>query len=355
MISPVYSLFDHPHFSSLLNTGHIDELFTLDAEVSAMLRFEETLAAAQAEFDLVPAGTAPAIAAAVNGHARSGQALSAGVRRDGVVVPALVEWLRQAVGGDYARHVHFGATSQDAIDTGLMIRVNSALALLGPDLFAVSRSLQDLRDRFGRVQIMGRTRMQRALPIAFADRIATWLSPLDHHLQSLDGLKGRVCAVQLGGAVGTLEKLGSHGPDVRAALAARLGLSDPRRPWHAERDRIGDLAHWLSQVSGSLGKIGQDLALMAQNEVAELSLENGGRSSAMPHKRNPVHAEILVTLARFNAGQNALIHQAMVHEGERSGAAWTLEWLVLPQMMAATTASLSLGRTCLESVRIPPP
>jgi 3-carboxy-cis,cis-muconate cycloisomerase len=108
-------------------------------------------------------------------------------------------------------------------------------------------------------------------------------------------------------------------------------------------------------VSGSLGKIGQDLALMAQNEVAELSLENGGRSSAMPHKRNPIHAEILVTLARFNAGQNALIHQAMVHEGERSGAAWTLEWLVLPQMMAATTASLSLGRTCLESVRIPPP
>jgi 3-carboxy-cis,cis-muconate cycloisomerase len=355
MISPVYSLFDHPHFSSLLNTGHIDELFTLDAEVSAMLRFEETLAAAQAEFDLVPAGTAEAISRAVRTQAPVDETLAAGVRRDGVVVPALVDWLRQAVGPDYAGHVHFGATSQDAIDTGLMIRVSSALGRLGEDLASLTGALTALSDRSGENRIMGRTRMQRALPIAFADRIATWRSPLDHHLQSLDGLKGRVCAVQLGGAVGTLEKLGSHGPDVRAALATRLGLADPGRAWHAERDRIADLAHWLSGVSGSLGKIGQDLALMAQNEVAELSLENGGRSSAMPHKRNPVHAEILVTLARFNAGQNALIHQAMVHEGERSGAAWTLEWLVLPQMMAATTASLSLGRTCLESVRIPPP
>jgi 3-carboxy-cis,cis-muconate cycloisomerase len=260
--------------------------------------------------------------------------------------------LRDAVGTEHGRHVHFGATSQDVIDSGLILRVKAALAILRRDLAAILADLAALRETQGQTEIMGRTRMQRALPIAMADRIATWASPLAHHLEALDALERRVLAVQLGGPVGTLEKLGAQGDAVRTALAKRLELADPGRPWHAERDRMTDLAHWLSQVSGALGKIGQDLVLMAQNEVGEAVLGTGGLSSAMAHKRNPVLAEILITLARLNAGQLASMHHALVHEGERSGAAWTLEWLVLPEMIATTAASLQVGQGCLQGLEI---
>ena len=139
--------------------------------------------------------------------------------------------------------------------------------------------------------------------------------------------------VQFGGAAGTLEKLGDKAPAVRAALAAKLGLGDAPQ-WHSQRDALAEFAGWLSLVTGSLGKFGQDIALMAQ-AGDEIELSGGGGSSAMPHKQNPVAAEALVALARFNATQLSGMHQALVHEQERSGAAWTLEWLMLPQMVVA--------------------
>ena len=147
--------------------------------------------------------------------------------------------------------------------------------------------------------------------------------------------------VQFGGAAGTLEKLGDKGPAVRAALAAKLGLGDAPQ-WHSQRDALAEFAGWLSLVTGSLGKFGQDIALMAQAGT-EIELSGGGGSSAMPHKQNPVKAEVLVALARFNATQLSGMHQALVHEQERSGAAWTLEWLLLPQMAVATAAALRLA------------
>lgn len=348
----MFSLFDHPHFSALLRHEPIAALFAADAELAAMLRFEAALAVVEAEQGVIPQQAATAIVDAIANFAPDPSVLAAGVARDGLVVPALIGMLRDAVGAEHGRHVHFGATSQDAIDSGLILRVKAALALLRHDLAAILGDLAALGETQGRTEIMGRTRMQRALPIAMANRIATWASPLDHHLAALDGLERRVLAVQLGGPVGTLEKLGTQGAAVRTALAARLELADPGRPWHAERDRMADLAHWLSQVSGALGKIGQDLVLMAQNEVGEAVLAAGGLSSAMAHKRNPVLAETLVTLARLNAGQLASMHQALVHEGERSGAAWTLEWLVLPEMIATTAASVQICKGCLQGLEI---
>jgi 3-carboxy-cis,cis-muconate cycloisomerase len=147
--------------------------------------------------------------------------------------------------------------------------------------------------------------------------------------------------VQFGGAAGTLEKLGDKGPAVRAALAAKLGLGDAPQ-WHSQRDALAEFASLLSLITGSLGKFGQDVALMAQ-AGSEITLSGGGGSSAMPHKQNPVKAEALVALARFNATQLSGMHQALVHEQERSGAAWTLEWLLLPQMAVATAAALRLA------------
>ncbi|TIW68692.1 MAG: 3-carboxy-cis,cis-muconate cycloisomerase, partial [Mesorhizobium sp.] len=151
----------------------------------------------------------------------------------------------------------------------------------------------------------------------------------------------RLLVVQFGGAAGTLDRLGDKAAPVRAALAAKLGLGDAAQ-WHSQRDALADFAGWLSLVTGSLGKFGQDIALMAQGGM-DIKLSAGGGSSAMPHKQNPVKAEALVALARFNATQLAGMHQALVHEQERSGAAWTLEWLILPQMVVATAGALRLA------------
>lgn len=347
-----FSLFDHPHFSALLRHAEVAELFGAEAEISAMLRFEAALAEVEADLGVIPRDAGAAIVATIREFQPAFDALAAGIRRDGVIGPGLIEKLREAVPEAYRAHVHVGATSQDVIDTGLILRMKQVLAVLRRDSEAILDSLKKLSSQQGMARIMGRTRMQRALPITFGDRIETWKSPLARHLNALDDLENTLLAVQFGGAVGTLDALGERGSEVRAALAERLGLIDPGRAWHAERDRVVDLAAWLAKVSGSIGKIGQDLVLMAQNEVGEAILASGGSSSTMPHKRNPIQAEILIALARFNAGQVASIHQSLVHEGERSGAAWTLEWLILPEMIAATAASLMISKDCLDGLTV---
>lgn len=333
--------FDHPYLSGLLGDAEVAALFFAAAELEAMLAFEVALATAEAAHGLIPASAAEVISRAVDGFSPDMTSLRQASQRDGVVVPDLVRQLRAAVGEPNGRHVHFGATSQDVIDTSLMMRLAKALRILLTRLKAMVSQLDEFDERFGARPLMGRTRMQAAIPITVADRIASWKAPLERHASRLLALSQVGLAVQFGGAAGTLDKLGGKGPAVRADLAGALGLSDAP-PWHSQRDRIGEIAGLLAAITGSLGKIGQDIALMAERGD-EISLSGGGGSSAMPHKQNPVAAEVLVTLARFNAVQLGGIAQAAVHEQERSGAAWTLEWMILPQMVVACAAALSHG------------
>lgn len=195
---------------------------------------------------------------------------------------------------------------------------------------------------------MGRTRMQPAISITVRDRMASWRAPLARSRATLAALSPRLLVVQFGGAAGTLDRLGAKGAAVRKSLADRLQLQDAPQ-WQSQRDRLAELAGWLSSVTGSLGKLGQDVALMASNG-GEIALSGGGGSSAMPHKQNPVAAEMLVTLARFNAVQVSGMHQALVHENERSGSAWTLEWLILPQMLIAAGAATRTAEKLLGSI-----
>ncbi|MEZ5932370.1 MAG: 3-carboxy-cis,cis-muconate cycloisomerase [Alphaproteobacteria bacterium] len=347
------SLFDHPHFRPLLGRADLAALFTAEAEIAAMLRFEAGLAEAEAEAGVIPKAAADAARRLTETFEANADELAEGVARDGLVVPGLVKALRDKLEEAHRPYLHVGATSQDVIDTGLMLRLKAALALLGADVEGVVRKLDEVAAATGNRPLMARTRMQAALPIRLADRIGIWKAPLVHHLDALAGLRAHALAVQFAGPVGTLDKLGDKGPQVRKRLAERLDLADPGGSWHTDRTRIVDIGHWLSKVSGALGKIGQDVVLMAQNEVGEVLLAGGGLSSAMAHKRNPVRAELLVTLARYNAVELGALHQALVHEGERSGSAWTLEWLALPQMVATTGASLKLARTMLDALTFP--
>lgn len=338
--------FEHPFLSGLLADDEAAAHLSAEADISAMLRFEAALARAEAKAGLAPAKAADRIAEICHSFQPDMDRLRASVATDSVVVPELVRQLRQAVGGDEAQHVHFGATSQDAIDTSLMLRLKVILPLLSDRIESLVHSLDDLDRVFGGRALMAYTRMQAAIPITASDRLHVWRDPLMRHRNAAATLE---FPLQFGGAAGSLDKLGSLGNQVRTDLARELGLSD-RRQWHSQRDPVVEFGHWLSLVSGTLGKMGQDIALMAEIG-GEIELAGGGTSSAMAHKQNPVAAEMLVTLARFNAVQVSGLNQALVHEQERSGAAWALEWLILPQMLMATASGLRLGQKLLAQIK----
>jgi 3-carboxy-cis,cis-muconate cycloisomerase len=344
------SAFDHPVLGALLGDAELSALFTVEADIRAMLAFEAALAEAQAVARLIPEEAAQRIREVCETFRPDPSRLAEGALRDGVVVPILVKLLRETIGEPYARHAHRGATSQDVIDTSLVLRLKTAVTLFETRLANLLTILHAIEVRDGAIPLMGRTRMQRALPIKASDKLRAWREPIGRHLARLAELKPRLLVVQFGGPVGIRGELDGKADRVVAELAWRLELGDGPC-WQVERDSLAEFASWLSLVSGTLGKLGQDVALMAQNEVGEVALAGGGTSSAMPHKSNPVLAEVLVALARFNASLLGAEHLALVHENERSGAAWTLEWLVLPQMLAATATSLRHAATVCEGLR----
>ncbi|RAZ90797.1 3-carboxy-cis,cis-muconate cycloisomerase [Mesorhizobium hawassense] len=335
------SPFDHPLLSGLLGDEEAARHFSVEADIAAMLDFERALAEAEAECGVIPRDAEAAIVTALAAFRPDTAKLRAEVTKDGVVAPELVRQIRAAVGAPHDTYVHFGATSQDVIDTSLVLRLRQVIDHIGLLLGENIVRLTGLELEFGERQLMAMTRMQPAIPVTVQDRIVSWRAPLDRHQERLKELSGRLLMPQFGGAAGTLEKLGDKAAAVRATVAAKLGLGDAPQ-WHSQRDALAEFAGWLSLVTGSLGKFGQDVVLMAQTG-SDIRLSGGGGSSAMPHKQNPVKGEALVALARFNAAQLSGMHQALVHEQERSGAAWTLEWLILPQMAVATAGALRLA------------
>ncbi|MDR6293322.1 3-carboxy-cis,cis-muconate cycloisomerase [Inquilinus ginsengisoli] len=350
------SPFDSALTGPLLSDAETAALFTDRTVLRTMLKVEAALAEAQARCGVIGAGAASAIAAAAGALDPDPAALAARTAEDGVPLPALVATLRQAVaasaGDEAAQAVHWGATSQDIIDTGLVLRLRRAIGILDGRIAALVTALAGLADAHRGTVMPGRTRSQQATPISFGLKVAGWLAPLLRDRDRLRELKPRLLLLSFGGASGTLGALGGDGIAVEAALAEVLDLAVSPMPWHAQRDGIAEFAGWLALVTGTLGKIGRDLILLAQNEVAEVRPGAGGGSSTMPQKSNPVGPEALVALARFNAGMVGQLHHAMLHEHERDGAAWQIEWLALPQMLVATGAALNHAVALSGSLKV---
>ncbi len=348
------SPFVSPLLTGLLGDAEVAAFFSADAEIKAMLAFEKALAEAQASLDIIPKQAATAIADVIAAFKPDMVALTASTARDGVVVPELIAQMKSGLEAPLAMHVHYGATSQDVIDTALFMRLKEVAASLDARLAAMVRQVDTIaRQGEGRT-LTAHTRMQIAGAIHADHKLASWRDPLIRHRERLGELSPRLFLLQLGGAVGDRAAFGGKGQQVADLMSKTLGLGSPNRARHTERDGIAEFAHWLSLVSGSLGKMGADIGLMAQNEIGEITLLDGGKSSAIPGKSNPIGAEILVSLARLNATLIGGIHQALVHENERSGAAWTLEWMVLPQMAVATAASLRQAASLLGSMVFSP-
>lgn len=337
----------------LFSTAEMRALLGDEVRIAMMCRVEAALARAEAKNGVIPQAAAEAIVAGAAGFEPDLAAIGAGSDSAGVPVPALVAQLRAAVGGDAATWVHWSATSQDIVDTALVLVLRDAVAQLDGRLAVLVDRLGDLARAHRDTVMLARTRLQQAAPTTFGLKVAGWRAPLVAHRRRLTEIRSRLLVVQFGGAAGTLAPLGDKGDAVMDALAGELGLAAPAMPWHTRRDALTEFAGWLSLVTGALGKIGLDVGLMAQSEVGELR-ESGdasrGGSSTLPQKANPVGCEMLVTLARHNAGALATMHQAMLHENERSGMSWSLEWLTLPGMLMATDAALAHAQRIAEGI-----
>ncbi|MEO0484945.1 MAG: 3-carboxy-cis,cis-muconate cycloisomerase [Pseudomonadota bacterium] len=340
----------HPWLGALFGDEALSALWSADAQLAHYRSFEAALAHALEAAGRLPAGQGAAAAAHIATAPLDPAALAAGTARDGLPIPAFVRQLR--AGAPRPEAIHTGATSQDVLDTALSLTLRATTELLIARLTTLDAALGALSHDHGAQPLMARTRMQAALPIKVADRIRSWQQPLADHIAALTAGRPRVERLQLGGPVGTRDAFAPDGDAIAAHMADTLGLASGP-VWHSDRTAIADYAGRLSLITGSLGKIGQDVTLMAQQSLGDIALAGGGGSSAMAHKSNPILAELLVTLARFNATQLAGMHQALVHEQERSGAAWMLEWMILPQMALATGRALSAASTlCADITRL---
>lgn len=337
--------------STLAGDPAVEALLSDAAQLDAMLAFERALAEASAETGWIGEAAATAIGQAIEGYEPDWPGLEAGIAHDGVVVPALVKQLKAQLPEPHRAALHKGATSQDVVDTALMLQLARIFDVYEARLTALLDQLDALGKAHGSRELMAHTRMQVAVPTTWGAKLASWSEPLKRQLQVITSLRRSLLVIQLGGPVGDRASLGEHGNAIAARMAKRLDLG-LATPWQATRDPIIALGGLLTQITGALGKLGVDVTLLAQNEIAAVRLEGGGGSSAMAHKSNPVNAEVLVALGRFNAGLSGTLAQAQLHENERSGAAWTLEWLTLPPMLVNTGASLRLAENLLQQLRL---
>jgi 3-carboxy-cis,cis-muconate cycloisomerase len=298
------------------------------AWLQAMLDSERALARAEAALGVIPAAAAEAIAAACRADRFDTDLIAQQGRGSGNPAEPLVRALRSAVGGESADFVHYGATSQDVVDTAAMLVSRRALALVLGDVARVTAACAELAESHRATPMVARTLLQQALPTMFGVKAATWLvGVLEAQRLTVDA-RDRL-AVQLGGAAGTLAALGEHGPEVVRRMANELGLEEPALPWHTSRVRVAALGSALATLAGALGKIALDVVLMAQTEVGELSEPAGegrGGSSTLAHKHNPVGSTLALACARKAHASAALLTGSLVQEHERAAGAWQAEW-----------------------------
>ena len=326
------------------------------AWLQAMLDSERALARAEAAVGVIPAAAAEAIAAACRADHFDSDLIAQQGRGSGNPAEPLVRALRAAVGGEAAGYVHYGATSQDIVDTAAMLVSRRALELVLEDVARVTAACAALADSHRATPMVARTLLQQALPTMFGSKAATWLvGVLEARRLTVDA-RDRL-AVQLGGAAGTLAVLGEHGPEVVRRMASELALEEPVLPWHTSRVRVAALGSALATLAGALGKIALDVVLMAQTEVGELSEPAGegrGGSSTLAHKRNPVGSTLALACARKAQASATLLTGSLVQEHERAAGAWQAEWDGIAGTLAAAGGGASHMAEVLDGLVVHP-
>ena len=338
----------------------MQNVFSAAASVQAMLDFEAALARAEAASGVIPASAARRIAAKCRVALFDLQALSRDSRQAGNIAIPLVKQLTALVARDSAaaaRYVHWAATSQDAIDTGLELQVRRALAVIDAQLLQLGATLAKLSAAHSTTLMAGRTWAQQALPVPLGLKTAAALSAVTRHRRRLGTLRAEMAVLQFGGAAGTLASLGEGGLDVSAALGRELDLVVPALPWHSQRDRIAETGATLGLVVGTLGKLARDVSLLMQTEVGEAfepAAQGKGGSSTMPHKRNPVGCALVLSAALRVPALVSTLLSAMLQEHERGLGGWHAEWETLPEIFNLASGALEHMNELLAGLEVRP-
>jgi 3-carboxy-cis,cis-muconate cycloisomerase len=346
------TVFDSALFRDMFGTAEMRAVFSDEALVGRYLETEAALARAQARAGVVPQSAADAIHAAAQAVVIDFDKLRRETEIVGYPILPLVHQLSEAA-GEAGRYVHWGATTQDIMDTANVLQLRSALDIVERDLKELRDCLADLARKYRDTPMAGRTHLQQALPITFGYKAAVWLSSIDRHIERVEQALPRILVGEFAGAAGTLASIGEGGLEIQKFFCEELGLGQPSMTWHVARDGIAEAVTLLGLITGTLGKIASDIMMMSATEFGEVSepfVPGRGASSTMPQKRNPISSELMLAAAKAVRQHVATMLDGMIHDFERATGPWHLEWVSLPESFLLTASSLANARFMLAGL-----
>lgn len=338
-------------YKDYLSDERMAQIVSGENYVRNLLQFEVALAKAQAEINIIPKSAAEEIENVIAEIQIAPESLAGGSLQNGIPTIALLKTVKSKLSEEASSYLHFGATSQDVMDTAYVLMVQESLDYLEVQLKALIKAFGKQLEQNKDVVSIGRTRSQQAVPLTLGIKISNWLNPLLDKLAALDNLRAQVLTIQLGGAVGSLSAIDADSDALLEHLANTLGLNKSF-PWHNDGSKVALFTNWVTTVSASVAKIAKDILTFSQTEIGEV-IENkngGGKSSTMPHKNNPILSEAIVALAQQNIHLNAASQISIINMNERDAVAWIAEWLSLPDLLTNTAAILKHAITIGENM-----
>ena len=348
------TLIDNRFLGSLFSTSEMRQVWADTATLSRYVDTEVALAVAEGKLGLIPSDAAQAIAAGAHGVKLDMDRLERETHNVGYPILPLVHQVAEGLGAS-GKYLHWGATTQDIMDTALVLQIRQGLELLEKDLRAISVQLRRLSKEYRDTPMAGRTHLQHALPTTFGLKCAIWLGMVERNLERLQELRPRVLVGQFAGAGGTLASLGTRGLEVQAAMMAELKLGVPMTTWHTARDGLAETAQWLGLVTMSLGKMAFDVSLMMANEFSEVFepfVQGRGASSTMPQKRNPISCEVMIGAAKTVRHLAGLALDGAIHDFERATGPWQAEWVAIPEAFLHTAGAVSQAVFMLSGLEV---
>ncbi|WP_050423056.1 class-II fumarase/aspartase family protein [Bradyrhizobium tropiciagri] len=343
------TVLDSMLFRDAFGTSEMREVFSDLRLIARYAEVEVALAKAEARCGVIPVQAAEEIAGRTDVAAFDFDLLRQETDVVGYPILPLVHQMAKQC-GEAGRYVHWGATTQDIMDTAVVLQLRDGLKIIEGDIAALRGILTDLSKKYRDTPMAGRTHLQQALPVTFGYKTAIWLAAFDRHAARLAELKPRVLVGQFAGAAGTLASLGDRGFDVQQALCEELGLGVPVSTWHVARDALAEAVNFLALVTGTLGKIALDIMIMASTEFAEVYepfVKGRGASSTMPQKRNPISSELMLAAAKAVRQHAGLMLDAMVQDFERATGPWHAEWMAIPESFVLSAGALHQARFAL--------
>jgi 3-carboxy-cis,cis-muconate cycloisomerase len=348
------TLIDSRFLGSLFSTPAMKDVFSDNASLARYTEAEVALALAEGKLGVIPADAAKTIAERAHSIALDMDRLERETHNVGYPILPLVHQLAEGL-GDAGKFLHWGATTQDIMDTALVLQIRAGLDLVEADLRGVAAQLRRLSAKYRDTPMAGRTHLQHALPVTFGFKTAIWLGMVERNLERLQQLRPRVLVGQFAGAGGTLASLGTRGLEVQVAMMAELKLGVPETTWHTARDGLAETAQWLGLVTTSLAKMALDVSLMMANEFGEVFepfVQGRGASSTMPQKRNPISCEVMIGAAKTVRHLAGLALDGAVQDFERATGPWQAEWVALPEAFLHTAGAVSQALFMLTGLEV---